>query len=134
MPRTEDPTREELIALCEQGFVGETNWHNRDSAKAMMQLGEAYALLKAGCEFRILRGDETNNDPRAGHQKRGDMSWKGMASDKNTWWVQFFVQGFDFHENGGPEFNDGYDFRQEETAYIPTALRLKKRGIGEDWY
>ena len=52
-------TREELLAICEAGFVPQEHWSNRDTASAQRQLGEAYALLKAGCDYSI--GSDTNN-------------------------------------------------------------------------
>lgn len=46
-------TREELVAICEAAFVPQEHWSDRDSSAAQRQLGEAYALLKAGCELQI---------------------------------------------------------------------------------
>lgn len=45
--------REELIAQIDKATVPETLWHDRDSAGAQRQLGEARALLLAECEFAI---------------------------------------------------------------------------------
>jgi len=53
-----EDTREELIALCEAALVPESEWRNRDSAGAQRQIGEAWALLRAGCPYRILPGTD----------------------------------------------------------------------------
>ncbi len=52
-PRTY--AREDLIAICERAIVPFARWsgRNRDTADAQRQLGECWALLKAGCPFRI---------------------------------------------------------------------------------
>lgn len=53
------PTREDLLALCERAFVPHDRWRNRDSSSAQRQLGEAYALLKAGCDFYVSGKSDT---------------------------------------------------------------------------
>ena len=50
-------TREELIAICEKATVPQSKWWDRDSAGAIQQMGMAWALLKAGCEFRVIKED-----------------------------------------------------------------------------
>ena len=102
-----DPTREDLIALCDRGVVLQKHWHNRDSAEAQMQLGKCRALLLAGCDFRI-EGDEA----------------EFTKSDAETWWVEVTFEGFNYHEFGE---------RQTSTFYVPTAARLDKYA-GADWY
>lgn len=52
-------TREDLLTLCERGFVPESAWRNRDSSAAQRQLGECYALLRAGCIFFIKEETDT---------------------------------------------------------------------------
>ncbi|KUM34554.1 hypothetical protein [Arthrobacter sp. EpRS71] len=64
-------TRDELLAICEASFVPQQHWSNRDSASAQRQLGEAYALLKAGCEF-----------------------WVGRDTDSRTIWLTIEFEGF----------------------------------------
>lgn len=46
-------TRERLIELCEKAIVDESKWDDRDSSAAQMNIGQAWALLKAGCEYQI---------------------------------------------------------------------------------
>lgn len=70
------PDREQLLSLCESGFVPEERWSNRDSSSAHRQLGEAYALLKAGCDFTVY-----------------DQKHK-------SWWVAIQFKGFDAFEYG----------------------------------
>lgn len=100
-------TKEELLAVCERGFSLEENWCNRDSSDAVRQLGECYALLRAGCEYRILRG-------------------AGPSTDSRTIWIEVSYDGFDHFESGGS--------KDRETYYLPTPERLERSGPGKDWY
>lgn len=102
------PERAELIECCEYGFVEEDAWWDRDSASAQRQLGEAYALLRAGCDYKIAK------DPPSG----GD-----------TWWVEITFKGFGYFDSG-----DGPEDRETETFYLPTMKRIRERGEGKDWY
>ena len=52
-PPSEMFQREELVALCERARVPQDKWQNRDSERAQRQIGEAWVLLSAGCEFKI---------------------------------------------------------------------------------
>ena len=45
--------RQTLIELCEKSTVHESKWGNRDSHSAQKNIGEAWALLRAGCEYEI---------------------------------------------------------------------------------
>jgi hypothetical protein len=76
-----------------------------------MQLGQAYALLKAGCEFEI--NEESSND-KATH-------------------IRVFYKGFGFFENCYEEDENERDFMQKEFFYIPTKKALKE-ARGQDWY
>ena len=96
--RSEDDERAWLIALCERGVVPEGRWRNRDTADAQRQLGEALALLRAGCSFRIAESPE---------------------SDERTLWVLITFKGFAHFE--------GDDELDEELFYIPTEKRLEAR-------
>lgn len=111
-----DPTRQELIALCERARVPQDKWRNRDSASAQRQLGEAWALLSAGCEFEVLR-------------EKG-----GCCTDKNTIWLKIRYEGFNFHESYSPYDGDAReDYLDDDLAYIPTEARIE-RANGDDWY
>jgi hypothetical protein len=68
--------RDILLGICERAFVPQESWHDRDSAFAQRQLGECYALLKAGCDFSVEVKDETI-------------------------WVDIHFQGFAYFEEGG---------------------------------
>lgn len=99
------PTREELLAICERALATpEAAWCNRDSSSATRQLGEAYALLKAGCDFHVSRDD-------------------GL----HTWWVTITYRGFNYFEGD----YDGMGPLDYERFYIPLAERVVD---GEDWY
>ena len=97
-------TREELIALCERGVVPVSQWFNRDSAGAQIQLGKALALLRAGAEF-YTAGDPADTD--------------------QTIWISITYPGFAHFDWDGEWEHD--------TFYIPTDARLRDRA-GKDWY
>lgn len=97
-------TRKELIRLCENSIVKENKWHDRDSEKAQIQIGEAWALLKAGCMYREV------------------------SKNSHTLDIEVFSNGFRWFESGGEE-----DCKESRTFYIPTEERLKE-SKGGDWY
>lgn len=100
-------TREVLIELCERGTVPEDQWHDRDSQGAQTQLGKAWALLRAGCDFA-----DVSDDP-------------DLGDHGGTIWIRIYSKGFKhFDWNGGLE-NDLF--------YIPSEERLD-RADGKDWY
>lgn len=102
--------RAELLAICEAAIVPEHAWHDRDSYSAQFQVGECWALLRAGCDFRIhMPGD----DP---------------APDEDTIWLTTYGEGFQ-------RFEIGTDAEKEaELHYLPTRARLAAVGPGKDWY
>jgi len=111
-------TREKLIEICESAFVQQTNWRNRDSASAQIQLGQAFALLKAGCDFDIKYTKEKT----------------GCHTNEETIWIQFYVHDFSYFEyqmNEDPEYrgSDSNDYH----FYLPTRQRLDEVK-GADWY
>lgn len=100
------PDREELIALCDRALaVSQDDWSNRDTARATMQLGQAYALLRAGCDFYIT-------DLKMG-----------------SWWVTITYKGFDYFEGTF----EGMGPLDDDSFYIPTLERLDSVQ-GKDWY
>lgn len=102
-----DYTREELIVICEQATVPETGWHDRDSYEAQFQVGECWALLRAGCEFDI-HGVES--DP---------------ATDDQTIWLTTWGKGFSYFENH-ESGDDPRAYKEDELHYLPTPERLAK--------
>lgn len=116
-------SRQDLIQLCVDGVVQEKDWTDRDSAKSQIQLGEACALLMAGCDFRVLTG-EVKSSPTS-----------HLVSDADTWWIEIFYEGFGYYETFSSEDTEEerLSYRQSKTAYIPTRQRLNDR-VGKDWY
>lgn len=113
-----DYTREELIALCERARVPQDKWMNRDSERAQRQIGEAWALLSAGCEFQVCVTQDGS----------------GCSTDDDTIWIETFSKGFNYFESYSPEEGDiERDYMESETSYIPTAKRLEE-AAGGDWY
>lgn len=100
--------RQDLIKLCEDGVVAHKRWDDRYSAETQRQLGEVWALLKAGCDFEIL------------HEKGG------LDTDADTVWVEITLTDF-------MGFELGVDNNAKEHFYIPTRERLNKNK-GMDWY
>lgn len=105
-------SREDLISLCEDAIRPESVWHDRDSEQAHRQVGEAWALLKAGCEFTVLDG------------QKNDGSFT-LVTDNKTIWVEIRSRGFAHFDWGG-------DYR-DDSFYIPTRQRLDTCG-DKDWY
>lgn len=108
-PPKDSYDREELIEVCERAFVREAEWSDRDSARAQMQLGQAYALLKAGCNYFITK------------------------IERGTIWVTITYKGFNWFEGSldGPDHRD--ELKDDESFYLPTVERLD-RANGGDWY
>jgi hypothetical protein len=102
-------SREELISICEQAIVPETEWRNRDTPHSQERVGICWALLKAGCEFEI-----------ASHGGQ-------CSTDERTIWLTVKHMTFASFEYGRYG-NDEY-----EIFYLPTPERLKQRE-GRDWY
>jgi len=114
-------TREELIDICEQSFVPESKWDNRDTAKAQIGIGTSYALLKAGCEFEVKYKPDGKNDP--------------CVTNEHTIWIQFYVKNFMWFEHAEEEHRG---FKRKDDGdlyhyYLPTKKRLQLAN-GGDWY
>lgn len=106
-------TREELLDICENAFVQESDWSNRDSCNSQAKLGTAYAFLRCGCEYQVMT-KETEDDGC------------GCITNDRTIWLRFFVQDFMAFEYGdGPN-------EWEDIFYLPTPQRLEKKT--GDWY
>lgn len=102
-------TREDLLKICEQAFVSEDKWHDRDSEDAQSRLGECYALLKDGCEFEVTY--ETDDHL--------------CETDEDTIWLYTYSKGFGYFDWGGQ--------KEEKHFYLPTQKRLDEVN-GNDWY
>lgn len=102
-------TREDLIKICEQAFVPEEKWHDRDSESSQCKLGECYALLKAGCDFKVTYEDKESM----------------CVTDENTIWLYIYSKGF--------EYFDWSEKKDEHHYYLPTQKRLDEAN-GGDWY
>ena len=99
-------TRKELIEICELAIVQESAWCNRDSCSAQLNIGQAWAFLKAGVPYKILRkGNLQTND--------------------YIIWLEFKPMDFGSFENGSRLGN--------EIAYLPTKQRMASAN-GGDWY
>lgn len=99
-------TRKDLIEICEKAFVKEKDWKDRDSESSQCQLGECYALLRAGCDFKVVYEDEI------------------CGTDDRTIWLYVYSKGFMYFEGGNKE---------KHHYYLPTSKRLEE-AKGKDWY
>lgn len=109
---SEHISREDLVQLCTDGVVPQEKWRNRDTSGAQRQLGEARALLAAGCDFFVLHGTGTHS----------------LRTDENTIWVSIEWHGFEHFEYGADSH-----LTENDTFYIPTRARLDAAN-GGDWY
>lgn len=113
-------SREDLIKLCEKAIVNEAKWQDRDSQGAVSQVGVCWALLKAGCEFRVLT--------------KADNQIACCITNENTVWIEICSKGFNWFEHcGDPSDPDSKIYMEDETFYLPTESRIKTTK-GEDWY
>ena len=110
--KTIEYTREDLIAICERAIVPVEEWSNRDSPRSHERLGTAWALLKAGCDWRIAE----------------DMYDRSKEREE-TIWIRIEYPGFDAFEYGRSDKSTWDD----ELFYLPTVERLDRRA-GSDWY
>jgi hypothetical protein len=102
-------TREELVELLNNAIVPVEKWRDRDTSAAQRQLGECYALVKAGCGFNVYRGN-------------------GHVHTRSVHTLEIVVSfpGFDSFEYGAGN-ND------IKTYYAPSPERLET-SKGRDWY
>lgn len=102
-------TREVLVEICERSVVPVAEWRDRDTPRSQERLGTAWALLKAGCVWRIAE----------------DMYRDRPQERDETIWIYITYPGFGTFDWGAEH--------EEELFYLPTEARLKRR-TGEDWY
>lgn len=107
VPTDEELTRDALIGICHDGVVPQRYWYDRDSSTAQIKLATAGALLRAGCDYTILRDPER------------------LCTDAQTIWLRIEWEGFAHHDYDG-----GLD---SDTFYLPTRDRLAEAD-GKDWY
>lgn len=107
--------RQHLIDLCEAGIVAHDKWADRDSAETQQGLGKAWALLRAGCPYKVRTKE---NHPKS-----------SCVTDERTIWIEIEFKGFMWHEGT----DDETDPLQLARFYIPTQARLDEAN-GEDWY
>lgn len=114
-------TRIELIDICERAFVPQSDWSDRDSASSQMKVGQALALLKAGCHYQIKTKENVSDGSRC-------------ITDSDTIWIQFWVKDFSWFEYHDEEANEiEGNNKADYHFYLPTDKRLKKTK-GKDWY
>ena len=118
-----DYTREDLITLCERAIVPEKWWMNRDTASMHINIGEAWALLKAGCDFTVIT------------QENAEVLKGGSCvTDDDTIWLYIYATGFKWFEDIWAENDEERASSKDQYLhYIPTAKRLDEVD-GGDWY
>lgn len=106
-------SREQLVEICEKAVVPVEHWLDRDTPSTQEKIGTAWALLKAGCEFKVCYAPENATETR------------GCWTDEYTIWIEITYPTFG-------TFDWGAD-HEVDTFYLPTLERLAERA-GKDWY
>lgn len=96
---------EAIVKLCERAFLPQEKWRDRDTSGCQRQLGELYAMARAGSECSI------------------ELGHRGRLLD-----VTVKIRGFMYHECGA---EDG--ILEIETFYCPS-LEWLEVCDGGDWY
>ena len=104
-------TRADLIEICERAIVPHDKWTDRDTPRSQTRVGEAWALLKAGCDFDVTYKPRYERD--------------GCVTDDQTIWLEITHDDFGTFDWGGPQ--------EVETFYLPTPKRIDAHE-GRDWY
>lgn len=110
-------TRKDLIEICEKAFVNEDKWEDRDTESSQCELGECYALLRAGCDFEVTYKD---SDFRC-------------VTDDSTIWLYVYSKGFSWFEFADETDEDTRVYKERHHYYLPTLKRLEEVN-GGDWY
>ena len=117
---SDDYSREQLISICEQAIVPVERWHDRDSPAAQLGVGEAWALLKSGCDFTIRTADNSTKN-------------SGCITDERIIWIEIEHPTFNSFEEGGDR-----EFFNKELFFLPTPARLQESETvvreQKDWY
>ena len=122
---------EDLITICERAVVPFTEWGNRDSYSAQVQLSDIYSFLKSGCDYTI--GDNTD-------ERTIWISFENITEQQEdeAWRHNLNIDSLDdyrkeFGYDG--EMFDGYGLRNSNSklGYLPTKKRLQESN-GGDWY
>lgn len=104
-----DYSRENLIRICEAAVVSVNEWRNRDSPSSQEKVGLCWAMLRAGCDFKVTTEGSG-----------------GCVTNDKTIWLEMDWPSFNTFEYGHGEYH------REETFYLPTPERL--RVSSGDWY
>lgn len=108
-----EEVRQHLIDLCERGVVPQEHWSNRDTPGAQEQLGRAWVLLSAGCDFTI----DTSGDDFGG----------------STIWVRITHRTFTSFDGCLDDHACRESHDDDDLFYLPTDKGLRA-AAGRDWY
>ena len=150
-------TREDLIDICMRAVVPCSQWRDRDSFSAQVNLQEVYDYLKRGYDYDIL----TNSDNTVWvtfknvtkNNLKNDNGYYLSIDDIDEYREYCNAEGIecDMFESVGRHinWNDFYTFHNEADesdprnfeevyngvlgGYLPTEFRLAERD-GDDWY
>ena len=134
-----NPTRKELISICEAAVVPYQKWNNRDSYAAQVNLDSIYKGLNAGVKYTLT--PEMNHS--LGYESTYIISFKKPTKkqmsnlcsyslnidSREDYFAEFGYEGEMFDGNG-IDWNNSYDYR---CGYMPTRKKLNEIN-GEDWY
>lgn len=123
--------RDELINICYRSIVPYTEWNNRDSFVAQLNVNEAYGLLSVGAEYTVsLENDHIiwlrfeNLTPELIRESH----WHNLDYDSIDDYRELYPDDEIF------EYYSSVDVDETSTScYLPTMSRLEKTEA-TDWY
>ena len=133
--------RKDLIKLCEDAVVHHTKWMNRDSYCAQLSRRDIYKGLTAGLKFRVVTKDicpdyySNENTIIIEFTHTVDFDKLKKGKDLRISSLEDYFRDCDPEHKTEMFDGTGIDFDSEYTkSYIPTRKRVKRNGIGNDWY
>lgn len=100
-PVKPENVRDKLIARCEESLVAMEVWRSRNSSSAMRNVGALWALLKAGCPFKLI-------NPRGYHGEEPGQ----------VFFIRVYFRGNDLYETRGRVVDS-------ELYYLPSKEKIQ---------
>jgi len=128
-----EPTKEELISLCERAVVPCEEWQDRDSAIAQSNVYDIYERLVCDIPY-TLRVEESTI--WIDFEKPDEEGLKRLHSPHMVLNIESVE---DYREKVDPEYEDEMfepypiSYEEQDSGYLPTEKRLSE-GNSEDWY
>jgi hypothetical protein len=123
-------TREELISICFKSIVPWTEWNNRDSYVAQLNVNQCYSLLCINADFNVNINNDTieivfiNLNPEIIRES----CFFNLEYDDYSLYKEAFPEEELFEYYNSVDIDD-----KQKYCYLPTLNRLEERN-GSDWY